>query len=222
MRYATVTITPESGAFQPADGAVADDPAVVRESIDQLESLDDGTCVMLSRVRGDLSRAADILDGQSDVLGYDIATDGDSRVGQQHGYIYVHFRPTETVAELLAAVEETEAVLKTPLEYRDNGGVRVTLIGDDETIQRTVEAVPNTVRISLEGTGDYRPSTGRLLSVLTPRQREILEAAVEAGYYEVPRQATHEDIAETVDVSAGTVGEHLRKVEGKLLSSLVE
>lgn len=31
--------------------------------------------------------------------------------------------------------------------------------------------------------------------------------------YCVPREATHEDIAESLDLSAGTVGEHLRKIE---------
>ena len=57
--------------------------------------------------------------------------------------------------------------------------------------------------------------------MLTGRQREILEAAVESGYYEEPRGATHEEIAREVGVSAGTVGEHLRRVEEKVLLSPV-
>ena len=57
--------------------------------------------------------------------------------------------------------------------------------------------------------------------MLTGRQREILEAAVESSYYEEPRGATHGEIAREVGVSAGTVGEPLREVEEKVLSSLI-
>jgi predicted DNA binding protein len=98
----------------------------------------------------------------------------------------------------------------------------VTLVGDDGTIQRVVDSIPDSLTLSLEGIGDYHPDSGQLFSVLTERQQEILGAAVEMGYYEVPRNATHEDIAGEVGVSAGTVGEHLRKVEGKVLSTLVQ
>ncbi|PSQ41257.1 hypothetical protein BRD14_06865 [Halobacteriales archaeon SW_5_68_122] len=101
------------------------------------------------------------------------------------------------------------------------GGVRATIVGDDGTIQRVVDAIPDSLTLALEGLGDYHPDSEQLFSVLTERQREILEAAVESGYYEEPRGATHEEIAREVGVSAGTVGEHLRKVEEKVLSSLV-
>jgi len=56
--------------------------------------------------------------------------------------------------------------------------------------------------------------------MLTERQQETLQAAIEAGYYNVPREATHEDIAERLGRSDGTVGEHLRKIEAKVMEAI--
>ncbi|MFC6732033.1 helix-turn-helix domain-containing protein [Haladaptatus sp. GCM10025893] len=57
-------------------------------------------------------------------------------------------------------------------------------------------------------------------AALTSRQREVLDVALDLGYYENPRAATHADIAAEFDCAAGTVGEHLRKAEGAVLSEL--
>lgn len=214
MRYATVVISPSDGDLQPADRALATDPTVSRESIQQVNLLRDGTAVSLYSVRGDLARAEAILADREDVIDYDVS-------GDREGLAYIHFRPNETVERLLALVQNNEIVLQTPIDCVDGGGFRVTLVGDDATIGDVVDSIPGPLSVSLEGIGEYHPDSEQLFSVLTARQQEILDAAVEMGYYEVPREATHEDIAAEVGVSAGTVGEHLRKVEGKVLSSLV-
>ena len=214
MRYATFVITPDDGGLQPADTALAAEPTVTREAIHQINLLTDGTCVALYRGRGNLDRVAGVLEAQPDVLAYDVS-------GEYDGLAYLHFEPSDTVLSLLTLVQENEVVLRTPIDCLDDGGVRVTIVGDDRTIQRTVEGIPDDLTLSLEGIGDYHPDSDQLYSVLTERQREILETAVEMGYYEVPRGATHEDIARAIGLSAGTVGEHLRKVEGKVLSTLV-
>jgi DNA-binding NarL/FixJ family response regulator len=214
MRYATVVISPTGEGLQPADRALSSESTVTRDSLQQVNLLSDGTCVSLYNVRGDLERAAAILESQPDVISLDVS-------GEQEGLAYVHFRPTEVVERLLLILRENEVVLQTPVDCIEEGGIRATLVGDDETIRAVVDAIPEALTLSLEGIGDYHPESQELFSSLTPRQQEILEAAVEMGYYQVPRGATHEEIAETVGVSAGTVGEHLRKVEGKVLSTLV-
>ena len=215
MRYATFVISPDDGGLQPADAALAAEPSVTREAIHQINLLSDGTCVSLYSGRGDLERVAEILEEQPDVLTYDVS-------GDREGLTYIHFQPSETVRTLLSLIQEHEVVLKTPIDCLDDGGVRVTVVGDDRTIQRTVGGIPDDLTLSLERIGEYHPDSDQLYSVLTERQREVLETAVEMGYYEVPRGATHEDIAREVDLAAGTVGEHLRKVEGKVLSTVVK
>lgn len=59
-----------------------------------------------------------------------------------------------------------------------------------------------------------------ILGSLTAKQSEALSAALEAGYYDVPRKATLQDIAERLGRPRTTMEEHLRKAEGKVLSAL--
>ena len=42
---------------------------------------------------------------------------------------------------------------------------------------------------------------------------------VALGSYDVPRGATHRDIADRLGLSVGTVGEHLQKVESRVFAS---
>jgi predicted DNA binding protein len=215
MRYATVSLTPGDGGFHPVDRSLATDPAVTRESIQQINLLDDGTGVMLYALRGDMGRAAELIAAHEDIIDFEVSGEGE-------GLAYVHFHPNDRTRALLDVVQQNEIILETPVECTAGGGIRFTVLGDGGAIQRAVADIPSDITLTLDRMGDYHPDTGELFSALTARQQEILEAAVELGYYEVPRQTTHETIAETVGLSAGTVGEHLRKVEGRVLSALVD
>lgn len=213
MRYATVVISPDGAGLHPADSALADEPTVERQSISQVSLLSDGSAVLLYRLRGNLQLADSILDSHDEVR--------DSAVAEgSEGLAYIHLEPNETVRALLTILHENEIIIDPPIGCLPGGGVRSTIVGRSEAIRSAVGDIPDHLTISLESLGDYQPETDHLTSRLTDRQREILDAAVEMGYYEVPRGATHDDIAADVDLSAGTVGEHLRKVEGKVLSEL--
>lgn len=58
------------------------------------------------------------------------------------------------------------------------------------------------------------------LQELSDRQREVLRTAVEQGYYDQPRRCNIEQIAQHDSANASTVGEHLRRSEGKLIKAL--
>jgi PAS domain S-box-containing protein len=57
---------------------------------------------------------------------------------------------------------------------------------------------------------------------LTDRQRSALRTAHLSGYYEWPRDSTAEEVAESMDIAAATLHQHLRAAEGKLLSALFD
>lgn len=57
---------------------------------------------------------------------------------------------------------------------------------------------------------------------MTDRQREALEAAFRAGYFDWPRESTAEEVAESLDISSPTLHSHLRKAEDRLLSEFFE
>ena len=58
-------------------------------------------------------------------------------------------------------------------------------------------------------------------SDLSPRQAEVVRAAIEAGYFEWPRRTDAKTVAASLGISHSTFLEHLRKAEGKLLSGAV-
>lgn len=57
---------------------------------------------------------------------------------------------------------------------------------------------------------------------LTPRQRQALETAYLAGYFEWPRERTSAEVAELLGVSQPTFNRHLRFAERTLLTLLYE
>jgi len=57
---------------------------------------------------------------------------------------------------------------------------------------------------------------------LTDRQREALEVAYRAGYFEWPRESSAEEVAETLDISRPTFQAHLRKAEDTVLAGLFD
>lgn len=214
MRYVKVVLIPDGDELHPAADALAGEDAVTREAIHHLNLLNDGTAVTLSRLRGDREALEAILDGTDAILRYDVSDAGDDLQA------YAHFVPNEMARGLLDLTREHELVLDTPIEYGPNGSLRVSVIGEDDVVQRAIDRVPDGIRLELERLSDYDPDLRELSSLLTDRQREILAAAVDVGYYEVPRDATHEDVAERVGISTTTVGEHLRKIEARILSEV--
>lgn len=212
MRYITFVI-PRIDDERCSSGEHADLTAN-GDAIHYINLLDDGTGVGLYQLGGDLERGTEILEADSDVLSVE-------RSAASEGHIYLHFRANTLMTDLLGIFRRHEIVVDWPMEYNEQGGLRITMLGTDEKIREAVAEIPDEIPISLEGIGEYRPDMRRLASLLTDRQRELLELAIDAGYYEIPRRATLDDLAERAGVSAGTVGEHLRKIESKIITELV-
>jgi len=57
---------------------------------------------------------------------------------------------------------------------------------------------------------------------LTDKQRVTLRAAYFAGYFEWPRGSTAEELADSMDVSAPTLHNHLRKAQQKVFTALFD
>lgn len=67
---------------------------------------------------------------------------------------------------------------------------------------------------------DHRRFRREVAAELTDRQRSVLTAAYHGGYFEWPREATGEDIADSLDIAAPTFHNHLRRSQGKVFDSL--
>jgi predicted DNA binding protein len=214
MRYVKVSVIPTEGDIDPVASAIEAHPSLTRESILHISRLNDGTAVLLTQIRGEEGALDSVLASSEEVLSYDVYP-------QQDGLqAYVHTEPTAAAASLLELEQEHEFVLDMPIEYGPDGGLKVAVIGREETVRRAIEDIPEGIRVELEQLSDYDPELRELSSLLTDRQQELLDTATDLGYYEVPRQATHQDIADELELSTTTVGEHLRKIEARMLSEI--
>jgi predicted DNA binding protein len=54
---------------------------------------------------------------------------------------------------------------------------------------------------------------------LTARQQEIVELAVEDGYYDSPRRCTLSDLADQLEVNKSVVSRILQRAEGHIISA---
>jgi HTH-type transcriptional regulator, bacterioopsin transcriptional activator and related proteins len=67
---------------------------------------------------------------------------------------------------------------------------------------------------------DPRPVQRHLAADLTDRQHAVLSAAYYAGFFEWPREKSATELADSLDIAAPTLHQHLRKGERKVFDSL--
>lgn len=215
MRYVTIELRPTGEAsFHPVGTALGEEPAIRQEAIHNVELLDDGTMVMLAEASGDLKRYAEILDESPDVLDYSVS-------GEERGVAYSHIDGNDLTNYLIKRRTYSEFVIDWPIEITEDGAQRITLVGDRAAFARADPTGPEGAEIEIVEMGEYLPEAKRLFDSLTERQQEVLRVAVDVGYYRTPREATTDDVADDVECSPGTAGEHLRKVEARVFQRLV-
>jgi DNA-binding CsgD family transcriptional regulator len=230
VRALTFRLRPPEGPH-PAYRLFDEGSGISRERIYNLNVLDDGTVVLLGRVRGDLDRVRELVAGRTEVLGYSVSggagsesRNGDGSGGERSadgGLVFVHARPPPELARFLTLPRTHEVFLDFPIEGTPEGGLRVVMLGETNAVlQRAFADVPAELAPTVERLGPYADGPAGAAALLTDRQREVLAAAQELGYYEVPRRATHRDVADRLGLSVGTVGEHLQKIEARVLGTL--
>lgn len=58
-------------------------------------------------------------------------------------------------------------------------------------------------------------------SVVSDGQRQLIETAVEAGYYDTPRRCTLTELADQLDIAKSTASERLHRAEGAIIRAFV-
>jgi len=218
MRYLTVRLAPTDGeGFHPLGKRLTEEPSIQREAIHHVELIDDGTVLMLAEGSGDSGRYEEIMASSSFVHEYMVS-------GGERWMAVSRFDPTEAVRRIMEWRRQADAVVETPILFRADGSQRITVLGEEAAFKRLYREAIALESFSFEvvETGEYDPNTERFTRSLTPRQQEVLAAAVDVGYYRAPREATHEDVAAAVGVSPSTAGDHLRKIEHRVFGSMIE
>jgi len=172
---------------------------------------------ILHHIRGEADAFEKQLQDTPEVLGYEI-----ERTGDDEFYVYTRDETTEPLRALFGRVAEGGIIIVPPIVYRADGTVMLSLFGPDAAVQAAVENVPGPAALQVEAVTGLQSTGVTAETRLSTRQREAIVAALELGYYEVPREASHEEVAEAIDCAPSTAAEHLRKAESNLIEAVID
>jgi predicted DNA binding protein len=211
------TLRFEESAMHPVHRRLMTDEALVSDQLLHSHRADEGPDTLLFYVEGDREAFVDALETTDRIVDYRVAPLGDDAC-----YAYVREESTDFDAQLEEAFERPGLLLIPPVEFRNDGTARFTVVGEPDALQTALEDVPAEARIDIDRIGDYNAPPSTADTTLTDRQREAAAAAFELGYYDVPREGSVSDVADRLDCAPGTASEHLRKAEQQAVAAMLE
>lgn len=131
----------------------------------------------------------------------------------------------------MASTLADSRAVPTSLEAEDGEARVVAVVPSDEDPQRVVEGFRKTHPPSEllarrpvdveEATLSRRSVREHVMADLTDRQREILKRAFAHGYFETPRAATAQAVADELGIAQSTFSEHVREAQNRLMQRLL-
>ncbi|WP_135829233.1 helix-turn-helix domain-containing protein [Halorussus halobius] len=170
----------------------------------------EGTGVGLLEITAeDLPAVVGAMDDREDIVRLDLQQASEETA-------LVEFETSEPL--LLFSVREAGLPLELPFPIRDGvAEVEVTASRDRlSSFTSQLEAFGMSFDV------EYVRELVNSESLLTDRQRELLGEAVEAGYYDTPRECSLTELAEQAGVAKSTASETLHRVEEKIIKEYVE
>ncbi|OLZ39398.1 response regulator receiver protein [Natrinema saccharevitans] len=161
--------------------------------------------------KADLTTRAASSDTISSIEFY--RTDAENRV--QCGLIVAS--PTPETLLVDAGVSLSHTVIE------DETAKVTAVVGPETTVQECVGILSEAYgesNVMTVWTASERPAKEDTASEeLTDRQRQVLELAIEAGYFERPRHNNTSELADALGISRATFTQHLRAAQRKLFTS---
>lgn len=215
MKHIRVRITAhgQAGDIHPMYGVMTEAPFIQRATAIQWNYTGDALGI-LHYVVGDADALERAMQEIPEVVGYDI-----ERIDELSCYVYVRDATTDSLQEMFGPISSGGLVVVPPIEYDPDGTVAFSIFGPDDELQDAIEGISVPVDVTIEAVGGLAGTTAAVETLLTDRQREVVETAVDLGYYDIPRTASQEDIAAELDSAPSTIAEHLRKAEARVLQA---
>ncbi|RXK50480.1 helix-turn-helix domain-containing protein [Halorientalis pallida] len=208
---------PQRGHFDRGERALWR-AGVYQETVRSLEFLADGTVVIVYEIGGTERALEECLTAAPEKI-------VDAAVSQRSEPLVAQLRfySDETFERLLSVHQSFGVSVDFPIQYVDHEPATVELVetGSQEALRNRIATTRELADVHVQHVRQHEPATRRQFRELTDRQREVLVAAVECGYYRNPREATHAEITAELGCSASVVGQHLRRIEQRLVSATV-
>lgn len=129
-----------------------------------------------------------------------------------------NFLVTKTSCGAYSAIDRNHGILRRRNSVGPNQREYTVLFFRRQDLRAMIADFREIGTVTLGKLSQFDGSSVRL----TERQYEVIELALESGYFEWPRETTSEELAGELEISRATLLEHLRKAESKLLSDVLE
>jgi len=97
----------------------------------------------------------------------------------------------------------------------------VSVSGSEENLKKILSLFKNIGKVTKISFVKSIYNEQTILSCLTEKQRKILIAAKNNGYYNYPRKINSKELSDIIGLSKPTVVQHLRKAEGRIVSNIL-
>lgn len=141
---------------------------------------------------------------------------------KQEGNRYIILAKVKFLNKFLGFAQKfnIDVVWATPSIFK-KGKIVLSVIGEEKELKKFLEAIKLLGDVQSVSFKKAIFNEQNILSVLTEKQKEILIAAKQNGYYSYPRKINSEELSEKIGLSKPTVVQHLRKAEIRLMSNIL-
>jgi len=97
----------------------------------------------------------------------------------------------------------------------------ISMIGEQKNLSDFVEMIRKAGTILKMSFRRAAYQKADILAVLTDKQREVMVAAFQNGYYDFPKKISSKQLCRKVSISKPTLLQHMRKAEGRILKEIM-
>lgn len=218
MKHLRVTASVDPDRAPPFYSTLAHSPDVRETRVLEWNTTLDDLETVLFAIDGNAEPLANLAPASEGIESVELsASDG------RWTYALVEMRTTST--PVFAAIREARTraglVVRKPIVYRD-GEILFRVVGDPAALQAGIEDAPDALDVRITEIGSLTDGVDRPATALSERQREAVAAALALGYYDRPRGATHENVADELGCAPATASEHLQKAEATCMRAVMD
>ncbi len=145
-----------------------------------------------------------------------------TEIDDESFYLYVCQETLDDTRTWRSAFAALDLVVVPPIVYDQDAAFYMTIVGRGEGIETVFDGLPPDFEADVLEVGEYDRRHAHIAGDLTDRQFDAVRAAVEAGYYEVPRDGDLAAVADALDCAESTASNVLRRAEASVMGRLVD
>lgn len=167
---------------------------------------------VLHYVHGDAEAFVEEVEEIPGVAGWDHA-----QASENAFFVYVLDSTPEASAELPDPFDDDDFVVIPPTRYHDDGTVSFSIFGLPEAVQSAIDKTSDSAEIDAGTVTGVEAIPSGVSENFDDEEEAAIEAAIDVGYYAVPRTGSLADVADELGCSESTAKELLNSAEATLI-----